>query len=522
MSPDTVDPKGRFAELGNWTRRLTPLSVVRALLVVLTVFGPAGGVYILLRRTMHVAPNMFTPVWWDEIENFSSTATFSRAGFQGGYFNAIEDTAPASFSHFSTHGPTFPLIQGLWGKILGWRYDSAPLFNATVITVAIAVFVWTVRPSILQLVLSAATFISFWPFYEFIPSNMQEALHFAIGILLGTAFYVAFHQPSRVTREFNVLLFVGILVAALIRSSWALFFVPYFCIGVRKRPLSVLFALMKASLGIVVSLWLWRYLCAPYRNIENAYLMIKIVTAETGMQPLLTNFARNYAQLKAPTVSFMPMALPAVMQTMALVPVLATFLLWRLYRRKVIKVEAFHVFNLASIVGSTLVFYFMAAGAPRVFPLHLIVTLVLLIASNRRAYLALAGIVVAANLYAYRSATAQFPLTHAAHYSDASRAAVTAFRADVRDVLVFRPNADAWCNTVLASLWTYNTWYGGLPPGLGLALFQNAGEMPEVHSRYIITDARTILDLKVKPVFVKNLKTPPDTSIYLNPDRRCD
>jgi hypothetical protein len=498
---------------------------VRWLLTVATIFGPPVGVYALLRGTMRVSPTKFTPVWWDEIENFSSTATFSRAGFRGGYFTAIEDPAPATFAHFSTHGPTFPLIQGLWGKVLGWRYDSGPFFNAAVVSLAIAGFIWVVRPNIAQLVVSAAVFISFWPFYEFIPSNMQEPLHFAIGILFGAAFYVAYYRPRRLTRGLRFGLFAAILAAALIRSSWALLFVPYFLLGVRKRPLPVLIALAKAGVGIVVSLWLWRYLCAPYRNIETAYLMIKVVTAETKMQTLFTNFNRNVAQLEAPSKSFGPLAIPGIAQTMALIPIILVFLLWRLYRRQSIKVEAFHIFNLGSIVGSTLVFYFVVAGAPRVFPLHLLVTLALLIASKRRAYLALVGAVAVSNVVPYKTELKQFPIVHAAHYSDATRAMTTVFRKDVGDVLVYRPNKDAWCNTVLTGLGTYNSWYAALPPGLGLSAYQRPAEMTEmVRSHYIIADPRSIQQLRVKPVLVKKLTLPPGQNLYVNADadRRCD
>jgi hypothetical protein len=505
-------------------------AVLRALLIAAAIFGPALGVFAMLRFYLGVRPSDFTPTAWDEIENYISTATFVKAGFRGGYFTAVEDPAPASFTHFSTHGPTFPLIQGLWGSVFGWQYDSAPLFNAACITLSIAFFVWIVRPNVLQLVLTLGTLMTFYSFYELIPSNMQEPLHFALGIALGTVFYVAFYRPKKFTRRIRMGLFIAILVAALIRSSWALLFVPYFLIGIKKRPRYVVMALGKAGLSIVISLWLWRYLCAPYRNLKNAYLMIKVVTAETGVDVLLTNFERNLNQLKTPLASFGGLALSSMLQTILLVPIFGVLAVWAFWRSRgslrSIKMEAFHIYNLGAIVLSTLIFYFLKEGGPRVFPLHLLVTLVLLIASNRPIFLTLVGAMLVMNLVLLPTALAQMRPTHSDHYKAESRNMADSFRANVDGKLVYQPHADGWCNTVLSGLKTYNTWYAGLPPGIGITLFQTEEEManrPPIRSRYILNDAPSMTHLNADAILIKNLTTPPGTNLYLNAnaDRRC-
>jgi hypothetical protein len=502
---------------------MTPLGAVRIVLALVTVFGPAAGILAMVRYRMKAKLTDFTATGWDEMENFQSTAAFVRAGFRGGYFNASEDPAPASFTHFSTHGPTFPLVQGMWGKAFGWDYHSAQYFNLAVITIALAIFLWVIRPNTVQLLLSAVTFPTFWPFYEFVPSNMQEPLHFAIGILLGCAVFVLFHRPRQVTRGMRYALFAGILAAALVRSSWALFFVPFFLTGARARFTSVAVALGKAGLATVVSLWLWRFLGSPMKNNKNSYLMIKAVTGETGLATLTGNLERNLLELKTMSTSIHALALPACMQTMALVPLVALLVPWRLLRRRSTKEELFHVFNLASIVGSTLVFYFLAAGGPRVFALHLIVTLVLAIASNRPFYLALVGLVAAWNVVGLEKAVDAFPVVHASHYSRSSRATAEAFRNSVRDALVYRKNRDGWCNTALTGYRNYGTWYTGLPPGIGLAMIARPEELPTVRSRYIIADPATVQALEMpKPVLVKRLSLPPGTSLYLNTDRTCE
>ena len=101
----------------------------------------------------------YFPLVSDEIAYQRQIAAFVQAGFNGGYFTAYEQPAPFTFSHFSVHGPAFPVIYGLVGRIVGWQLYSGPLFNLAVLAFATATFLAMGRLSRTQILATGAVIV---------------------------------------------------------------------------------------------------------------------------------------------------------------------------------------------------------------------------------------------------------------------------------------------------------------------------------------------------------------------------
>ena len=95
------------------------LNVVLGLLVSAI---PAAVAWLMIASNPGVTLLDYTPQWSDEVYNWHQVATFRAVGFEGGYYTSNERPAPVSFIHFYAHGPVYPIVMGVMGKMLGWEY----------------------------------------------------------------------------------------------------------------------------------------------------------------------------------------------------------------------------------------------------------------------------------------------------------------------------------------------------------------------------------------------------------------
>jgi hypothetical protein len=101
------------------------------LLAFVTALTPVLAAALLVLATPDVTPNRFYPFKVDEMRYWHQIATFRAVGFNGGYYTIDEQPAPASFSHFHTKGPLFPMLYGTIACFVGWYPESGRFSTAS-------------------------------------------------------------------------------------------------------------------------------------------------------------------------------------------------------------------------------------------------------------------------------------------------------------------------------------------------------------------------------------------------------
>ena len=196
--------------------------VGRGAAVLLCVAGVPVLVLALVHHFFGVPLSAYRPVFNDEVAYWHQALTFSRAGFNGGYYTLGEVTNPSGLTPFGPHGPGYAVLYGAAGSIFGWYRHTAVILNLIAIGAAAWTWVTLSRASIPRLLLAAAMLLTFWHLLFWAPSGMQESLHHAGAITLAGCF-AAVLGPYR---RWWVVAFgwMTLVVLAFIRPSWLILF----------------------------------------------------------------------------------------------------------------------------------------------------------------------------------------------------------------------------------------------------------------------------------------------------------
>jgi hypothetical protein len=469
----------------------------------------------------------------DAIDYWLEARAFAYAGLRGGYFTIDERPAPASFSHFGSHGPFFPILHGTLGRVFGWHTYSIPLFHLGFVTAALLLFARHVSLDRRGRALTALSLATFWPLLLFLPTSLQEGLHLAVAVFVATAFR-SLLDGGDISRAMRASLLVTLSMATLMRPSWGLLLAPAFVLllGAADWRKQVVAAL--AGLG------LWAALIAAFASVaapfgREEFFFVRVARLEEGVSALLAHAATNASRFtgagSALEVRSRFLVLGLALSTGALA--------WRAHPRREL---AFHAYNLGSIFLVTLFAYvFGAWGDYRVFGAHLLLTTLLLASSRAAVALGLAAVALLVQLGSVGPFIQTFrELDPSYRYN---RAHIKAFRAAARGVLVFDARQDAWCNTLVSVNPPYFYRHMvGLPPGMGVTMLFGSGEAPRppLRSRYVLLDpdpdrwsmgTPTVTRIDPEHVHVgvgdwlaldlKPLAPTPVGELYQNLDARC-
>jgi hypothetical protein len=417
----------------------------------------------------------------DAVDYWLEARAFAYAGFQGGYFTIDERPAPASFSHFGSHGPFFPMLHGTLARLFGWHPYSIPLFHLGFVTAALLIFARHVSLDGRCRALTALSLATFWPLLLLLPTSLQEGLHLAVAVWLATAFR-ALLDGREASRTMRASLIVILSMATLMRPSWGLLLVPAFMLLLGDV------AWRRQVLAAVAGLVLWATLIAAFAYVaapfgQEEFFFVRIARFQEGASALLTHAAANASRFteagSALEVRNRFLVLGLALSTGALA--------WFARPRHEL---VFHAYNLGSIfLASLFTYLFGNWGDYRVFSAHLLLTTLLLASSRAPVALGLAAVALLAQLGSVGPFIEVFPeLRDTYRYN---RARMRAFRVAARGVLVFEARQDAWCNTLVSvnSPYFYRHMIG-LPPGMGVTMLFGSGGAPRppLRSRYVLLD----------------------------------
>lgn len=167
--------------------------------------------------------------WNDELFYFKQVEGIVRYGYPQGYFGFNESHAlKLSFAAWS---PVLVWPWILWGLLFGWNLMSPMICNIVLLTVAVFLFVWLVRPTWKQLGVCALLFCLYTPFVRYMLSGMPEVICFGMLIVFyGIAYR---YLQDKKNREL-VLLFVMAALLTLMRPYMLLFLLLPIYLWIRK------------------------------------------------------------------------------------------------------------------------------------------------------------------------------------------------------------------------------------------------------------------------------------------------
>ena len=114
--------------------------VGRSAAVLLCVAGVPVLVVTLVHHFFGVPLSAYRPIINDEVAYWHQALTFTRAGFNGGYYTLGEVTNPSGLTPFGPHGPGFAVLYGTAGSLFGWYRHSVVILN--LIAIGAAAWIW--------------------------------------------------------------------------------------------------------------------------------------------------------------------------------------------------------------------------------------------------------------------------------------------------------------------------------------------------------------------------------------------
>jgi len=497
--------------------------VLRIALAAMVVAAPTIITWVLVDGLLHATLFDYFPLASDELAYQRQIAAFVQAGFNGGYFTTYEQPAPWAFTHFSVHGPAFPVIYGLIGRIVGWHLYSGPMVNLAVLSLAIACFLILARLSQRQIVLAGGVFVTSWWLTLMAATTMQESLNQAFLIVI--AGFAARLLDSDTTHRGTWLLggLAILAIASVLRPTNWIVAVPLVAIGMAPRgSLRAAIAALVAAAGIPLFWLIWRYISAP---IPDLAIELTRTTRRGSLEMITTYFfdqLRNNAEI-FDLRRFMADPFPQHVMFESVAMVVGCALLVangvRRYRSTLVfKADVFNLLMLGLALVAFLGFYFDAeASLSRVTAPFLLLALLVFVAARTRTWMV--ATVLAANLLIGPSFFALYRDWRGGLFRH-DRSRFGEFQAELAPVLRFDPHRTPWCNTLLTTM--YEPEVVGVAAGVGLSVGRPATKLkPPIKSGYVLLTANSVNDFDHK-ARLQHLATTVLGELYANRDAHCE
>lgn len=492
--------------------------VGRSAAVLLCVAGVPVLVLSLVHHFFGVPLSAYRPVINDEVAYWHQALTFTRAGFNGGYYTLGEVTNPSGLTPFGPHGPGFAVLYGTVGSLFGWYRHSVVILN--LIAIGAAAWIWAslTRASIPRLLLGAAMLMTFWHMLFWAPTGMQESLHHAGAIAVAGCF-AAVLGPYR---RWWVIAFgwIALAVLAFVRPSWLLLF-PLWAIATTRSSSRGMMAAAIAVSGFVGTAVLFVYssMTAPY---EEGFFFLRAASLSLGFNALVENVTSNVRRLGMPD-QFHPIELLQRYQYGALLlatTIAAVAAMWR--RRQTRGVTPHFAIAAAALAlaltAMLLLYQFTNFAEHRVLSAFLLFGTMLCIAAPGRLGPALAAGIVLISLASARTSLAELEDAWRDRFLW-DRRSVSELEDALGATVVYHPDASRWCNTLLTS--QYPPQLIGVPGGIGLSVVRKPERMAlPPKSRYLLLD-EDVRAAFTGPLNLEMVATLPYGTLYVNRDARC-
>lgn len=233
-----------------------------ALKIVLMGLLPLAACLLYCARQGYGIGDVYLPgsEWNDELYYFKQVEAIVNYGFPQGYFGFNESHAlKLSFAAWS---PVLVCPWVLWGLIFGWNLMTPIWCNIFLLTLAMVIFVWLVRPTWKQLGILTLLFLLYTPFVRYMLSGMPEIICFSMLIVF---YSIAISYLRQNTGGKLALLFVLAGLMTLMRPYLLLFLVLPAALWVMKAKWKGLIG-STVIVGVVLAVYalIKHYLGAEY------------------------------------------------------------------------------------------------------------------------------------------------------------------------------------------------------------------------------------------------------------------
>jgi hypothetical protein len=505
------------------TQRARSKVFIRALLITLVVVLPLLMLLIMVRLTAQTNLSGAVPWLSDGVMNWHQVKTVHTVGFSGGYYTLNEIPAQVDVLRFYMHGPVYPLLYGLFALVAGWDLPIVVYVNIVLFAVGVLVVVRTIPFTNRQLALLALVTGSYSSLILFLPTGMQETLNVFIALVLAALFYRALYGPAQLTRGAKIVGVAFFAFAIFTRMSWGLLLLPYLYLILPPSRVRIPLAVLGTALigGSLVAI-MGRII--PANDYHMVYRLLTALRQDLsrGWSLILENIQINFTRYISPrkpqadigfTIGFWVVILMLVgllgqkrSARTTLSPRLET---------------VFHLYNLFSVLIISFVLYIVGTwGDYRVISLHLLLTLVLLIAAGHSRVVTIYLVLNLIFVPLFQSSLLEL---HEARFVPAERAAMV----PLDPYLVFEPDqTNHWCNSITVQEILFDSRLLTVPAGIGLNLIQSGvfTDLSILRSRYLwlapdeYEQMRNDLGVAELPLAVPaELNLP----IYLNPNADC-
>ncbi len=472
---------------GSLVLMLLPLLVGSALL------------YISRRVTIFDIHIYSTGVWNDQMSYWLQVRTFAAAGFGGGYYTANEVPAPVDFIHFFSWGPLIPTVYGSIARIIGWEMWTPLVLHSVWMALATTAFLQIVKPDLRRSLAFAFLLAAFPPLVLFFPTLMAEVINYAVAIALAAGFYGLLKSEQK--RGSLIYLLLMLTLAGLLRTTWMILVVPlatYLALSKKNLAHGALGALIGSFVFLSFYI-ITQQVAAPFPNVAS-FIFTRLATdfAE-GLALARLNFTINLSELLMPAYNLETL----LMWQVYLVIIDATLNFISTVSRKGkaaigdddAMLSLLHIFNLVVIILIVLLLYSTSSlRLYRVLAPHLLLSVVLMIATRRTAPVVLIFVLMLASLYPLIAAHSEIVDRNffESAWTDEEVVAIRTIYEE-HGIQYDGTATNAWCNTMIMNIdvYAHAEYLVALDDGIGvgIVLIEFLDEPLPFRSHYIfLTD----------------------------------
>jgi hypothetical protein len=494
--------------------------VPRAVTDLALALAPAVVSLVLLHHWLGHSPRAYLPIQSDEVSYWHQIASFAKVGFDNGYYTYQEYTPPA-LSAYGAWGPVFPALFGLLVAVLGVSYPVIVWLNLATFTGLAFVALRLARADRARVFLVGAVLVTYTPLLLYLPSGMQEPLHLGLAALLAVAFHRLLVAEAGVRRRPAVVAFALVVLASLLRPTWALLLVPAALLAARGRGWkTVPGALAGGFAGAVGLAALFPLWAAPapygytYQIRHGATLATKLSLFGANVWRNVTLYFQVHTSVLQNTVTQRAHLIGILVAALAVAIVATARREWRTGH---VTVAAWTV--VLALLPSLLfiVFFYDIGNGTRVLAAHTLFAGVFVALLRPRWALVVPAVLIVTNLLTVPWFQHDFVLRNSVNFAP-QRSSIEANRAALAQVLHYQPDGDRWCNTVLLADDHGFAQTTAVPAGFGVGVDLNHRFQGRLRSAYVLATGTTLPYLPARLVLVA--KTP-EGGLYRNLDSPC-
>lgn len=471
-------------------------TVMRLAVTLIAACAPALFTYWLITDYLDAKIERFVPHEWNDQTGLWHTAlTFKEVGFNGGYYSLNEQIGRLSIARFDVKGPTYAVIYGSIAHLTGWETYSSIYVNLLLLGLALVAFVYLADLDALQAGLAGLLVVTLWVILLYIPTSSQETFHHASALMIAAFFVRLFRQGTQAAWYWKVGCLLAIFIAALMRFSWAILYLPaFFLILYLPKPSLIRLILSFVLSGILTAaaLLFARYTSTPNVNSVLVSLDGILESPVGGSRDLLQVFYENANTfLNFSGYGIVTLEYLQVIGGIVVGLVLLAFAFSRHPRSRDLlgyRLEiGFHAYNLIAALAAAFAVY-LPAGYFRFLGIHLLISLLVLLALRHYRWIA---VILVMNLTVLPNFLTTYRTWRANFEFDPIQ--MEDYREAMVSYLVYDPAAPSpWCNTLLLPLDYYDYRVTLIPGGIGISwLWDLKGERafhPPVRSHYLLMD----------------------------------